>query len=775
MVAAAAAASVVAQRPVDNIEHIVVFMQENRAFDHYYGTQHGLRGFYDRAVHPMPSGLPAFYQPSSLTNASAYLLPFHVSTLTTSAICMDAPTMDYFHDILILDGGRLDAWNTGREPGMGMSYFNRTDLPFYYRLTEEFATGDQYFQSTLTCTNPNRMHLFTGSNGLSVGQPAVMDNTEPAAGYPWVTMGEVLEEAGVSWQVLQMEDNFDDNGFAWFTRYKGANAPPGTPWFDKGMATVPDLVQAFDQLVSNKSLAQVTWIVGPASLSEHATNHPCAGEDLTARLLAVLSNPEHADMYAKTAFILNYDEGGQFVDHHWLPNIPNNPNTAMEGPDGVSNIPVKEESNIGMPIGPGFRVPLVIVSPWTRGNVVVSETFDHTSVVRLIEQRFNVTCPNISPWRRGVLGDMTSAFNFDAPDYSWPQLPNTSAYIAQGNEECNTLPPPTLPAEQSYPYQEKGVRISRALPYAISTTDAWYNDTTLSVTISQADARTGAAFHLFDLPNLKAIAPRKYGVAAASSITDKLPLVSAPQYYFALHGPNGYVRTFAGNTEASGGIGMTVSASMEYEPASQVVTFFLSNAASKGTKAVFTITDHAYGFVGPVSAPSPAAGPWTFTLDGQTARYAVQFNVSSSGCWYDFSVDADLASSMVAMQTGAASAAPIPFSRRFMGRMEIGRDTISDPAMDAGVPGYVPVPHMAKDAEEWAAMVTRHKRLGGPLDFDLQFASQGSSGSLAASAGAGAGGIVHPPVPSQYRFFKRNTNATDKDHQYVWLPPVPDM
>ena len=103
--------------------------------------------------------------------------------------------------------GRVDAWNTARAPGMGMSYMTRADLPYYYKLYDSFTAGDQYHQSTFTCTNPNRMHLFTGSNGLSVGLPPVIDNTEPPSphGYTWTTMGEVLEAAGVSWRVYQQQ------------------------------------------------------------------------------------------------------------------------------------------------------------------------------------------------------------------------------------------------------------------------------------------------------------------------------------------------------------------------------------------------------------------------------------------------------------------------------------------------------------------------------------------------------------------------------------------
>jgi phospholipase C len=142
---------------LNSIEHIVIFMQENRAYDHYYGNLNGVRGFNDRAQTILPSGLPSLFQPSDQKNpAQDYILPFPAWTLNTSSICMSAPTMEYFTDLAMVNGGRFDSWNTARAPGMGMSYMTRTDLPYYYALYDAFTAGDQYHQSTYTCTNPNR-------------------------------------------------------------------------------------------------------------------------------------------------------------------------------------------------------------------------------------------------------------------------------------------------------------------------------------------------------------------------------------------------------------------------------------------------------------------------------------------------------------------------------------------------------------------------------------------------------------------------------------------
>ena len=206
-------------------------------------------------------------------------------------------------------------------------------------------------------------------------------------------------------------------GFAWFKSFQ--DAQPGDPLFDHGIWPVPDIVQAFADMVASDTLPSVTWIVGPEPLSEHATNHPADGEDLSARLIAVLSNASNAAVYAKTAFILNYDEGGQFFDHLWTPIPPRNDSDGKSTVTTVGELTLEEELYVapGHPIGLGFRVPLLLISPWTRGHYVYSEVSDHTSVIKFIEKRFNVSCPNISPWRRAVVSDLTAAFDFSSPDY----------------------------------------------------------------------------------------------------------------------------------------------------------------------------------------------------------------------------------------------------------------------------------------------------------------------------------------------------------------------
>lgn len=626
-------------------------MQENRAFDHYYGTLKGVRGFNDRVVVPLKSGLPVFYQPTNQSDLTQYMLPFHAVMKETSASCMDAPEMNYPCDIRMWNKGRFDSWNTGRSPGMGMSYFSREDLPYYYTLYDNFAVGDQYFQSTFTQTNPNRLHFFSGSNGLSVGEPAMLDNTEPRPGFNWTTVAELLEAKNISWKVYQQWNNFDDNGFAWFSNFQKSR--PGDILYDKGMKRYPSLIAEFEKDLRDGTLPSVSWLIAPSTRSEHATNQPSVGEEFTSRILDRLKS--HPKVYAKSAFILNYDEGGQFFDHFWTPTPP------LNEENGFSTVSVKEEINTEVmtsepvPIGLGFRVPLLVLSPWSRGNIVVSEVFDHTSVIKLIENRFGIYCPNISPWRRAVVGDLTSAFDFDHPDYTWPELPETKTYIEESIRECLDLPYPMVPTEQSMPKQEPGVRISRALPYQFETSDVIDFESKKMLLSINNIGQAGGHFISYDLANIESEAAIKHFTVESGKRIEDAPisvncLEESCTYGFQLMGPNGFFRQFYGSNLCP-----LHQASLSYQPADQTVTITLLNSGSIATE--FSIVDNAYG-----------ATSLSMSINGGEVK-SIKWDVASSSNWYDITVS----------DSGC-------YSRRFGGRMETGADSISDPAMGAGIP-----------------------------------------------------------------------------------------
>ena len=623
---------------LSDVKHVVVFMQENRSFDHYYGSLRGVRGFGDRVPAPLPGGARDVWPQPYAGNADGYLLPFRMDTATTSAVCANAPAMNYPVDTAIFNKGKFDAWNTARAAGLGMGHFERADLPFYYALADAFTLCDHYFASTLTQTNPNRLHAMSGSNGLSVGQAAVLDNTEPAAGFTWTTYAERLEQAGVSWKVYQESNNFDDNALAWFKTFK--HAKPGTPLHDKGMATVPDLVAAFTQDVARDALPQVSWIVAADYLSEHASYKPAYGEDLSARLLAALAaNP---DVWAKTVFILNYDENGGFFDHVPPPTPP------ASAADGLSTVSVVGEIENGLPIGLGFRVPLLIVSPWTRGGWVCSEVFDHTSVLRFLERRFGVHEPNISSWRRAVCGDLLSAFDFGNANQAWPSLPSTSGYTAEADRQCKSLPAPAIPAVQAMPTQESGTRPARALPYVLRA-DGRVDATTGRFWIDfRNDGAAGAVFQVYAAN--RSDAPWRYTVEAGKQLSDYWSAARYTQgiYDLEAHGPNGFLRQWRGSVAA--GMGPAPELAATYEASGGRLRLTLSNQGA-ATCTVTVKNEYVAGDVRIYPLVADASVTDTWALDGQAN-------------WYDLS----------------ATVAELPgFWRRLAGHVEDGRPSRSEP------------------------------------------------------------------------------------------------
>ncbi len=207
----------------------------------------------------------------------------------------------------------------------------------------------------------------------------------------------------------------------------------------------------------------MSWIHGPIVQCEHPATAPQWGENLVKTILDILtSNPA---VWASTLFILNYDENGGFFDH-----VP--PPTAPAGTPGeylsVNPLPAAAGGVAG-PVGLGFRVPCILMSPFTRGGFLSSDTFDHTSTLRFIETRFGVPVPNLSAWRRAATGDLTTALALGrAPIKAKPFLPAAPLTEPQVDAEviANALlgtfdegipyPPPTsnaMPSQALFPHR----------------------------------------------------------------------------------------------------------------------------------------------------------------------------------------------------------------------------------------------------------------------------------------------------------------------------------
>ncbi|HTX81649.1 MAG TPA: phospholipase C, phosphocholine-specific [Streptosporangiaceae bacterium] len=416
---------------ISDIEHIVILMQENRSFDHYYGTMPGVRGFQDPTAITLPTGNPVFYQPDP-SHAQGYLLPFYYDPSRTSAQATPGTDHSWPTQHQAWDNGKMDQWIAAKGP-YTMGYFKQQDIPFHWALAESFTICDNYHCSVLGPTNPNRLYLWTGMidpNGTGGGP--IIDNT-PAFNniiLSWTTYPERLEAAGISWKVYQEEDNYDDNALAWFKQF--GYAPTSSPLWQRGMYKGP--AGAFESDARNDRLPQVSWLVAPTAQTEHPDYFPAAGAEYIAQKLdAIATNP---DVWAKTAFILCYDENDGMFDHVPPPFAP------AGAPDEFVN---------GLNIGLGFRTPTTIVSPWTAGGFVCSEVFDHSSLIRFIEARFGVYEPNISAWRRQTCGDLTSAFRFGSAPSGYPGngelgLAVTESRLLRAQAQVNDNPFPVPPA-----------------------------------------------------------------------------------------------------------------------------------------------------------------------------------------------------------------------------------------------------------------------------------------------------------------------------------------
>jgi phospholipase C len=320
-----------------------------------------------------------------------------------------------------------------------MGYHTRADIPFQFALAEAFTVCDAYHCSMMGPTWPNRMYWMTATVDADGKFGGPMTGNKPVKeGFRWKTYAERLEEAGVSWKVYQQHDNFGCNMLEYFKAFK--EAEPDSPLYLRGVVREPEGKFEYDAM--NDNLPAVSWIITTSTQSEHPDFMPAAGAAFVAsKLEAIAANPE---VWAKTVFILNYDENDGIFDHV----VPPTP------PPGTPGEYVKD-----LPIGAGFRVPCVIVSPWTVGGWVCSELFDHTSVLRFLEKFTGVQEPNITEWRRKTFGDLTSAFRFTDTKENPPPLPDTASPLVRARFESAYLPKPVLPgAEQKLPVQEKGTR-----------------------------------------------------------------------------------------------------------------------------------------------------------------------------------------------------------------------------------------------------------------------------------------------------------------------------
>jgi phospholipase C len=461
------------------VEHVVFLMLENRSFDHYFGSYKGVRGFDDH-----PAGGPGvFGQPWPAGSGAAHastLLPFHLDTLTSNAECTFDLSHEWDAQHACWNGGQMDAFvsthtSTAFEgPGNGvltMGYYARPDIDFYYALADAFTLCDGYHCSVLGPTHPNRVFALSGSLGPDGrrGGPVLITNGSASAQFSvsWTTMPERLSAKGVSWKSYNgkgpayrpnsgVDMAVSNNPLLYFSQYRD----PSSELFKRAFNPVyPD---DFARDVANGTLPQVSWLMPWVGNDEHPPAPPAVGMAFSHEILTTLVS--NAEIWSKTVLFITYDENDGFFDHVTPP-------TAPTGTPGeyltVDPLPADAHGVAG-PIGLGFRVPMLVVSPFSRGGYICSDTFDHSSQLRFLETRFGVSAPNISAWRRTNTGDLTTALHVTSPDHSVPSLPTTLGRrdprlsrecAATDLAELNTSNPPPypIPANQQMPTQEPGV------------------------------------------------------------------------------------------------------------------------------------------------------------------------------------------------------------------------------------------------------------------------------------------------------------------------------
>jgi phospholipase C len=701
-----------ATRSIRDVQHVVILMLENRSFDHYFGTLPGVRGFGDRFPIPLESGKPVWYQ----SDGRREVTPFHLDMATMNAIKSNTTSHTFPDTQAAWNQGKFGHWPkfkidlvTGEATGHSMGYFREQEIPFQWALANAFTLCDNYFCSVLSGTDPNRIVFWSGSNAdpraQARGEPLTAANSEPnnlrcwvlkgwkpgnwptpgyqylGSGFDWPTLPEVLQAAGVGWRIYQdPNDNWTGamHGCLAFDSFR--KAAPGSPIYVNGMSrwTLADL----EDDVRRGRLPQVSWILPSQAQSEHAAgSSPASGAEFTHNVLkALVANPE---VWSRTALFVTFDENDGFFDH--VPN-PAVPSYERDGTlAGKSTVDVKgmyfdagdnryddeftaaytgqarteqylddRDTTSGRlrPFGMGPRVPMYVISPWSRGGWVCSQVFDHTSVGMFIEKRFGVTVPAISPWHRAVSGDLTGAFDFQAPnDPRLPPLPDTTGYAALEARQ-RTMPAAVAPARLRGFAQAPGVRPARALPYVLHADGVRQPDGAVQLRFA-AEGPQGAVFHVYDRRHLDRI-PRRYTVGAGERLEDRWQPTADDRgrYDLWVYGPNGWVRSLAGDP-ALLAAGAAPEVDLRYDPARAEVVLRARNSGSVAVS--LDVRDNAYG----------AMRPQVLDLPPASSR-ELRCPVARSANWYDLT-------------------ASVPgWQRRFAGRMEDGRPGSSDPAMGRG-------------------------------------------------------------------------------------------
>jgi phospholipase C len=476
---------------LSQVKHLVFLMQENRSFDHYFGTFPGVRGYSDPTAIRLPTGRPVFQQPDP-ANPDGYLDPYHMSTITTGAAAVPSLSHNWRDQHAAWNQGAMDSWLLTHIAADGdtngsftMGYYTGEDLPFHWALARAFTLADNYHCSVMGPTDPNRLFWENGTNdpqgkaGGPVletgGVPDLTFETGPqmlwAAGtsfkYYWYpTTGDIPADYGSYISYAFYFKQFQTPGLVPAAVYNSTIGGGGTLWGNGTPGGVGDPANptpasnprtAFEEDCANGVLPDVSFIGTGAD--EHPPDIPAAGAQFIAAKLEALAASE--ELWNSTVFVLNYDENDGFFDHV----LPPTPNPEKYPEEFVTLASPAGTPGGGLPVGAGFRVPCIIISPWSVGGRIFSEVSDHTSCLRLIEAvaaagglsgHGPVTITNISRWRRATFSDFTGALRGaaqPAPTSTQFDPATTAANLAAQTTASLQPMPPRPGATQQLPVQ----------------------------------------------------------------------------------------------------------------------------------------------------------------------------------------------------------------------------------------------------------------------------------------------------------------------------------
>jgi phospholipase C len=663
---------------IGDVGHVVLLMLENRSFDHYFGTMRGVRGFGDRHPIPLASGKSVWVQ----SDGEREIGPFRLNTKTTSALRTPGTPHTFDNAQGAWGQGRLERWPRFKTP-MSMGHYFREDIPFQFALAEAFTICDAHHCSVTTGTDPNRIVFWSGSNYdpehrrrgenctaidaevnnlrcLVSGAMPSPGYTYHGAAFPWRSIPEILEEAGVTWRIYQdPNDNWTGlmHGGLAFEGFR--TATQGSSVYEKGMTH-----RSLEQLrgdVRSGSLPQVSWILPPMVWSEHPSpSSSLQGAEFTSRVLDALTANPH--VWGKTVLFVTFDENDGLFDHVPPPAPPSyNLDGTLAGkstldlsgeyfsdPERKYLHPDDQVSGAVRPWGLGPRVPMYVISPWSRGGWVNSQVFDHTSVGQFLEERFGIVVPAISPWHRAVCGDLTSAFDFETPnEQQFPDIDLVSGSSAKLVASAS-LPKPAAPNALEPLFQEPGMRRSRPLPYELHVDARAASGPHQLILDFHNTGQAGAVLHVYDKLHLDRI-PRRFCVEAGKSLHDCWPLSEDQgRYDLWAYGPGGFLREFRGTLQKEAATHPNVQLKYDTVNVSVSLVVMMEGLSS----ASLIVRTNAYR----------ADGPWRISA-APGKRTIREWSVIASHGWYDFSV------------VGEA------FERRFAGRMETGGPSFSDPAV----------------------------------------------------------------------------------------------